>query len=169
VGADGRIFITEFFDALGFIDPNSGTFTQIGNFDTGAFGFLDIGIDGNLYASSGRDFFRIDPLSGEADLVGSFDGTSVREIQVDADGNILFSGSAVLGDSSIFSLDPLDGSITTIINGDDIDTFFSIQDFDVFSPELRVVSAVPEPTSVTLFGLVAMVCCCRRRRFSLGL
>ena len=164
VSADGTIFTTEFFDALGFVNRQTGTFEQIGDFSANAFDHLDIGTDGNLYVTDGQDFLRIHPYSGESTLIGTFDGVFIDDIKVDDAGQILFSGSAD-GVNNIHSLDPQTGLIDTVVFGNDIDDrFFSILDFDIYTPNLRQVSAVPEPsTAVVLFLAAGSITCLRRR------
>ena len=172
VADNGLIYVTEFFDALGVVNPTTQTFSQIGNFDTNELRAIDIGPDGNLYVSSiDSEFFRVNPLSGATTrlglaitLPGSEDPILPDEIKVDDDGNILYTGSSE-GGESIFSFDPNSAITTTILNGDDVDDFFSVLDFDINSQLRATNTAVPEPSSVAILGVLVLAGFGRRRRF----
>ena len=172
VAENGLIYVTEFFDALGVVNPVTQTFSKIGNFTTNELRSIDIGPDGNLYVSSrDSEFFRVNPLSGATTLLGSAttlpgseDSILPDEIKVDDDGNILYTGFTE-GGESIFSFDPDSAITTTILNGDDVDDFFSVLDFDLNSKLRATNTAVPEPSSTALLSVMVVAGFASRRRF----
>ena len=166
VSSQGLVYAIEFFDGLGVVNPDTQTFTQIGEFDANELDAIDIGLDGNLIvANSDNEFLQVDPSSGVTTLLGSAGLINPDEIKVDDDGNILYSGDND-GSSSIFSFNPNTGITTTILDGDSVDTFFSILDFDIGSDLRPTNIAIPEPSSTTLLGLIAVAGLLRRHRFN---
>lgn len=166
VDQNGTIFVTEFFDALGAVNPNGG-FTQIGDFSSNQFSNLDIGIDGQLYLAStfGGEFWRVDPVSGEGTLLGEDLFLNLDDLQVDDNGDLLFS--ATVGDEDgLFLFDPETAEITNLIGNDDVDGLFSIRDVDIFATQFRSTDfvPVPEPGSVSLFVLAMIGISTTRRR-----
>ena len=151
VSAEGIIFVTEFFESLGFVRPGGG-YTPIGNLRPNKFSHLDLGLDGNLYLSSRTDgeFWRVDPLTGQADLLGANVFTSMDDFKVEASGSILFSGNDDVTDG-VFRFDPITGQTTTIVDGANFNSgFWSGLDLDIYSPSFRTASVVPEPVSLLL-------------------
>ena len=165
VSTGGLIYTIEFFDGLGVVNPDTQTFSQIGDFDSNELQSIDIGLNGDLIVStSDNEFLQVDPSSGLTTLLGSSGEVAPDEIKVDIDGNILYSGDND-GSSSIFLFNPRTGITETILNGDDVDTFFNILDFDV-SSQLRASNiAIPEPSSAVLLSMIMVVGFVRRRRF----
>ena len=167
VAEDGRIFVTEFFDSLGVVDPVAGTFDQIGDFGANQFSSIDIGPDGNLVLASFDELFLVDPISELSSSLEIFEPGTIQEINVNSDGGILFSGTG-FANGDLFLFDPISGSTSTVIQGDNIDPFFSILDFDVFEPGFRSVNAVPEPSGSVLLIALTAVGSIRRRRQPAG-
>ena len=166
VDSQGNVFVTEFFDALGVVGPNGG-FRQIGDFDTNQFSHLDIGVDGALYLAStdGGEFYRVDQSTGTSTLLAEDAFTFIDDLQVADDGSILFGGF-VDSENGIFSFDPLTGEVSTVIFEDDVNNgFFNPLDIDIFSSSNRfALTAVPEPSTVSVVALLGSVCLIRRRR-----
>ena len=156
VDDQGNIFVTEFFNALGVVNPRTGTFEKIGDFRASQFGHIDLGIDGLLYLSStsGGNFYQVNPYTGSAKLLAAEPLAIVDELQIAPDGSLLFGGrlDSVEG---IFSLDPTTGSFLTVVNGDALNGgFFNLLDFDVYESGLRF--SVPEPSTLRIF----LIGCC---------
>ena len=150
----GLIYVAEFFSGLAVIDPAAGTLRQIGDFSPNQFENLDIGPDGFLYLNSifGGEFYRVHPGTGELTLLANDATAAVTELQVAADGKVLFGGrhETING---LFSLDPVTGVISTVVNGTVFGAgFFSVLDLDVYESNLR--SSLPEPGTfaLLLFG-----------------
>ena len=167
VDQNGTIFVTEFFDALGAVNPNGG-FTQIGDFSSNQFSNLDIGIDGQLYLAStiGGEFWRVDPVSGEGTLLGEELFLNLDDLQVDDNGDLLFSAT-VGAEDGLFLFDLETAQISNLIDADDVnDGFFSPSDVDIFATQFRSTSfvPVPEPGSVGLFVLAMVGISTTRRR-----
>lgn len=164
--ADGSIFITEFFDALSEIDLTSGTSRRIGNFSTNQFEHLDLGPDGFLYTATtfNNEFFRINPNTGQSTLLGTANLATIEELKVADDGSILFGGSFG-GTDGIFEVDPLNGNISTVFDGDTFDDdFFDVLDFDLTGRSLRIATAIPEPSSTNLLALACIAGLLKRKR-----
>jgi len=165
VDSQGNIFVTEFFDSLGVVNPNGG-FTPIGNFGANEFSHIDIGIDGSLLLAStfGGDFTQVDPTTGAATVLATNAFTSLNDLQVADNGDILFAGT-VANTSGIFSLDPLSGVVSSIATEGVNGAFFSPLDFDIFSSTNRAsLQTVPEPSSTSVLAMFGLAAWIRRRR-----
>lgn len=161
----GLIYITEFFDALGVVDPVAQTFTRIGDFPASKFLHIDLGPDGYLYLSTvfGGEFYRVHPQTGNAKLLATVSTASIEDIQVTDSGEILFAGllNSIEG---IHAIDPLTGNAETLLNGENLNGgFFSLLDFDVYNMQLRSSIPIPEPSSLALLLVSATISLTRMR------
>lgn len=166
VDNQGNIFVTEFFDGLGVVNPNGG-FTPIGNFGANEFSNLDIATDGSLLlaSTSGGDFVRVDQSTGASTVLATNVFSSLEDFQVADNGDILFVGT-VASESGVFSLDTVSGVVSSIVTDENInDGFFSPLDIDIFSSTNRVaLRAVPEPSSASVLAMIGLAALIRRRR-----
>jgi len=166
VDNQGNIFVTEFFDGLGVVNPNGG-FTPIGNFGANEFSNLDIATDGSLLlaSTSGGDFVRVDQSTGTSTVLATNVFSSLEDFQVADNGDILFVGT-VASESGVFSLDTVSGIVSSIVTDENInDGFFSPLDIDIFSSTNRVaLRAVPEPSSTSVLAMIGLAALIRRRR-----
>ena len=159
VDANGRIFATEFFGGLGYLNAGATDFIEIGDFGPLDLDHLDIGADGQIYASTGFDdgFVRIDPATGAATdlLLDAYE--SIEDLQV-ADDNTLFFAGTVAGEEGIYRLD---GSSVVRVNDDPGTAFFNVLDFTLGSATLRP-TAVPEPAGLLVLAVAGALASRRR-------
>ncbi len=171
---DGLIYSTHARDVLSVINPTNGTSRKIGSFGFGESGFeefgrvrfqhIDIGPDGLLYVATSDEFFQVNPLSGDAQLLPTTGVSSIDGLGVDRDGQLVFAGE-FSGTIGVFSLNPLTGGVTTLLDAATIDdTFFSIQDMTIWEPGLRTALAIPEPTGLVPMLVFLGACAIRRHR-----
>jgi|GEM_PF-3703292 len=160
VDAAGRVFITEFFDSLGYIPASGGGFVPIGDFGSNEFTHLDIGTDGQIYVSTlvERGFARVDPATGQMTTIASDVFTFIDDFQIADDNTLYFTGSV----DSVEGLYRLNAGIPELIVGDNTITFFNPLDLAV-GTGFRTTH-VPEPSSLILAMVGAVVM--RRRRLA---
>ena len=163
------------------IDSSSGLGTLIkSNITESDINSLDSAPDGSLYATlRNNDFCRIDPLSGTSTLISSFYPTyfartftvinETTAIAWDRDDGWLFEVD--LTDGSTTSLGYFEGPFEALEFGPDgmlyawyVDNFFSLDVESMTSTYLQSFSVsghsmtiIPEPATLLLFGLGAVV------------
>ena len=152
----GDIYVNEFFNGLQKIDPVTGAATHVPGtnvtiFDNG----MISDAAGNLILANGSNLLRIDPILGVQTTIASNTATFPHGVAVEPDGHILVATH----NSVLLRFDPVTGAPSTLSGG----TFFY---------PLSVAVAVPEPTSLALFGLaivgIVVARCATRRGSNAG-
>ena len=161
VDAGGRVFATEFFGGLGFLDPGAAGFVEIGGFGSLDLDHLDIGPDGLIYASTGFDngFLSVDPATGAVVDLGVQVYDAIDDLRVSDDNTLLFAGR-VAGEDGVFRLGE-GGSVVALTTGGG-EAFFNPQDLDLGSATLRT-TMVPEPGAALALAAAAGLASLRRR------
>ncbi len=146
----GTLFYFDHSNQLFTINPATGAATTIG-----ALGFtistafdLDFAPNGNLYATSGGNFYEIDPSTGAGTLLGN-SGAQLQAL-VAADGALYgFAGA------SMYSINLTNGQLTFIR-----DTPATLGFFDDGTPVRAAATSTPEPAAAFLLlgGLTLLAC-----------
>lgn len=140
--ADGRVFITEFFEDLLEVDPATGGYSLVTGTELSIPGLIAVRSDGDLIVEnfSPSVLYRIDPDTGLRTLFSDDLPTFVREFALDAADNLWLSST-----DGIFRYDSPGGAKTLAA----ADTFFSPQGLAVV-PLGWTPPPVPEPATMTL-------------------
>ena len=161
VDANGRIFATEFFGGLGYLNDDATDFVEIGDFDPLDLDHLDIGADGRIYASTGFDngFVAIDPATGRSVSLLEDAYDFIDDLRVADDDTLYFAG-VVAGEDGIFRLGTDSVVRVDAAPGPD---FFNPLDLDLAAATLRV-TVVPEPAGLLVLAAAGGLAMLRRRR-----